>query len=157
MPTQLTQPTGSQLVPLAPSGAVTTLGTLTATQIDAIVAADVDSNPVREAWTHIDGLVGRALTTVTYPFAYRAMIAACRYELLAYDRANQEGIPNAQGGGILIDAYNDKMARYASQVGVELRQLGIYSSNYYVFLQATAERIGGATEILILNENGTDC
>ena len=114
MPTQLTQPTGAQLVPLAPSGAATTLGTLTATQIDLIVAADTDSNPVREAWTHIDGLVGRALTTGTYPFAYRAMIAACRYELLAYDRANQEGIPNSQGGGILIDAYNDKMTRYAN-------------------------------------------
>lgn len=155
MPT-LTQPTGATLCPTF-SGEITTLGTLTATKIDQIIALGTTTNPVTMAFDSIVLLTGATLSATDYPFAYNAMIAACKYNLLEWDRENQEGIPNSQGGGILIEAYNEKMSRYASTVGVELRKLGIYESPYFVFLQSSAERIGGANEILITEDNGTDC
>ena len=155
----LTQPTGSILCPTF-SGEVTTVGTLTATKIDAIIANEPTTNPVTMAFTHIVSLVGTDLDTTQYPFAYRALIAACKYDLLEWDRLEQEAIPNAQGGGILIESYQDKMARYANQVGENLLELGIYSSNYKVYPQCTATTVGGAHSVLHNSYNyndGTDC
>lgn len=153
----LTQPTGAILCPTY-SGEVTTIGTLQASKIDAIIANEPTTNPVTMAFNHIVSLVGTDLSATEYPFAYRALIAACTYDLLEWDRAQQQAIPNAQGGGILIDSYQDKMQKAAEQVGQNLLKLGIYSSDYAVYPQCTAEVIGGVSQIQSTTEiDGTYC
>jgi hypothetical protein len=163
MSTALTQPTGAQIVGNLPTvaGAMPTIGTLTAATIDATVAANPLTNPVRRAYLSIKSVVSdwAALSDERYPFAYRALLAACMYELEAVDRANRMPIPNADGGGLEYMAYQAKMQYFAEQVGLELRQIGILSSEYYTFTIGTAERIGGANELNLIEnyQYGTHC
>jgi hypothetical protein len=161
MATALTQPTGAQIIGNLPTvaGQMPTIGTLTAASIDATVAANPLTNPVRKAFAAITKLVTdyAALSDDRYPFAYRALLAACMYELEAVDMVNRMPIPNADGGGLEYAAYQAKMNYFALQVGLELQQLGITSSPYYVFMTASAERIGGADELNYLGNYGNHC
>lgn len=152
----LTQPTGAILCPTF-AGEVTTIGTLGAAKIDALIALEPTTNPVTMAFTYIVSIVGTDLNATRYPFAYRAMIAACKYDLLDWDKSQQEAIPNADGGGLLIDSYNDKMEQCALQVGYNLLQLGIYSSIYKVYNQCSATTVGGVHSLLNHNHDGTYC
>jgi len=164
MPTSLAQPNGAQVLANFPreSGAVSALGTMSAAVIDAMVAANPLTNPLRTAFNAIKRVVTdwAALPDERYPFAYRALIAASIYELLAIDMAGRAAIPNTEGGGLEITAYTSKMQYFADQAGLELRQLGITSSDYYTFTSASAERIGARELNHTFNDDniyGTHC
>lgn len=147
----LTQPTGTEIVQFlaGASGEVQTVGTMTATTIDALIARDTDANPVTRAFEYISSLFDDPLTLTVdeYRDAWPAMHYAIRYELLGHDKLAQAAIPNAQGGGILIEAYEAQMKFCAEQCGLSLKNLGINSSRYHTFDAFTVERIGGAEEI----------
>lgn len=147
----LTTPTVAQIVAFfgIEAGEFGAVGSMNQPKIENLISIFPTQNPVTKAVTYIRTLFTDPdnISAANYPFAFNAMMWAICYELLNHDFAAQQGIPNGQGGGILIDSYSSKMQMAASNVGVELLKLGIYESDYKIYRQGSVERIGGVREI----------
>jgi hypothetical protein len=147
MPNALTQPTGAQILAFlaTAAGERKTIGTMNEATIDALIASNEVANPVTVATDHIRSLFADPddLDTPTYQEAYPALMNAILHDLLRHDMLSRQAIPNAQGGGVEIDAYRAKMDVAAGMVGVYLFRLGIKESRYHYVAVATGENHEG--------------
>jgi len=141
----LVQPTAQNIVGFYPAelGTSQTVGTLDADAITGYIAANPAYNVVTLTTSYIRSLLSDPdnLNATDFPNAYNALIWACIYELLSFDLANRECVPDEQGGGIQATTYHAKLWQAASYVGQYLLAVGVSNSKYWRHDTASVELI----------------